>query len=566
MRKPTNIIYGVDERPPVGVLFASGLQHVGLLSIYLVYPILIARAGGLSEGKVLDVVSFSLLALGIAAIIPALKRGAMGAGLLSPALFSAAYATPSLLAVKSGGLALVYGMTIFAGIVEMAFGKVQHRLRPFFPPEIAGLVVILIAVSSGKLGARLILGIDGGVIDERYYAVAAITLATMIAFSVWAKGGLKMFCALLGMAVGYLTTIALGKFPPHDLERVVNAPLVDVPSIDHIGWSFDAALMVPFAIAAIAAAFKTVGVVTTYQRANDADWVRPDMRQIGRGVMADGAGSVMAGLLGAPGINSSPGAVGLAAATGVTSRLVAFALGLIFLVLAFLPKAAAIIAVMPRPVMGAVLLFSASFVLLNGIEIVASRLLDARRTFVVGLSFLAGLAVEVYPQPFAGLPHAVEPLVSSSLVLGLIVALVLNLVFRIGVWKVGRMRVEPGHVDYPKLMEFIETQGAAWGARRDVIERARFNVAQSVETIIDSAEPTGALEIEASFDEFRVDIAVRYSGAPLELPDVRPTEDEILDSEGGHRKLAGYLLRRSADRVRASQRAGRSTIVFHFDH
>ena len=566
MRKPSNIIYGVDERPPVGILLGSGLQQVGLMAIYLVYPILIARAGGLSEAKVLDVVSFSMLVLGIATVIPALKRGAVGAGLLSPAIFSAAYATPSLLAVKAGGLPMVYGMTIFAGFVEMAFGKVQHRLRPFFPPEIAGLVVILVAVSSGKLGARLVLGIDGGVIDQRYYLIAAITLATMIAFSVWAKGGLKIFCALLGMIVGYLVTIALGKFPPHDLERVVNAPLVDVPSIDHIGWSFDFALMVPFAIAAIAAAFKTMGVITTYQRVNDADWVRPDMNQIGRGVVADGAGSVAGGLLGVPGINSSPGGVGLAAATGVTSRFVAFALGAVFLVLAFLPKAAAVVAVMPRPVMGAVLLYSASFVLLNGIEIVASRLLDARRTFVVGLSFLAGLAVEVYPQPFAGLPHAIEPLVSSSLVLGMVVALTLNLIFRIGAWKVGRLRVDPAHVDYPKLMEFIETQGAAWGARRDVIERARFNVAQSVETIIESAEPDGALEIEASFDEFRVDIAVRYSGAPLDLPEIRPTEDEILDAEDGHRKLAGYLLRRSADRVRASHRAGRSTIVFHFDH
>ena len=87
-------------------------------------------------------------------------------------------------------------MTIFTGFVDMAFGRVQHRLRPFFPPEIAGLLVDLIAVSSGKLGARLVLGIDGGVVDARYYLVAAVTLATLIAFSVWAKGGLKMFCAL----------------------------------------------------------------------------------------------------------------------------------------------------------------------------------------------------------------------------------------------------------------------------------------------------------------------------------------------------------------------------------
>jgi NCS2 family nucleobase:cation symporter-2 len=241
-------------------------------------------------------------------------------------------------------------------------------------------------------------------------------------------------------------------------------------------------------------------------------------------------------------------------------------MGLFFLLLAFLPKASAVVAVMPRPVMGAVLMYSACFVLLHGIEIVASRLLDARRTFVVGLSFLTGLAAEVYPGAFAGLPHVVEPLVSSSLVLGLLVALLLNLVFRIGVWRVGRMQVEPSQVDYPRLMEFIETQGALWGARRDVIERARFNVAQSVETIIDSAAPQGPLEIEASFDEFRVDIAVRYTGAPIELPETRPSEDEILETDEGPRRLAGYLLRHSADRVRASHRAGRSMIVFHFDH
>jgi NCS2 family nucleobase:cation symporter-2 len=566
MRKPSNILYGVDEVPPRGVLLGSALQHVGLLAIYLVYPILIARAGGLSEEKVLDVVSICMLAMAITAILPALKRGPIGAGIFCPSLFSPAYATPSLIAVKAGGLPLVYGMTIFSGIAEMLFGKVQHRVRPFFPPEIAGLVVILIGVSSGKLGAKLILGIEGGVIDGRYYSIAAVTLATMIAFSVWAKGKLKTFCALIGMIVGYITAALLGKVPPHDIERIVAAPLLDVPSISHIGWKFDFALVVPFAIAAFASTFKAVGAVTTVQRSNDAEWVRPDMRSIGRGVVADGAGNVVAGFLGTFGINSSPGAVGLAAATGVTSRVVAFGMGLFFLLLAFLPKASAVVAVMPRPVMGAVLMYSACFVLLHGIEIVASRLLDARRTFVVGLSFLTGLAAEVYPGAFAGLPHVVEPLVSSSLVLGLLVALLLNLVFRIGVWRVGRMQVEPSQVDYPRLMEFIETQGALWGARRDVIERARFNVAQSVETIIDSAAPQGPLEIEASFDEFRVDIAVRYTGAPIELPETRPSEDEILETDEGPRRLAGYLLRHSADRVRASHRAGRSMIVFHFDH
>jgi hypothetical protein len=52
----------------------------------------------------------------------------------------------------------------------------------------------------------------------------------------------------------------------------------------------------------------------------------------------------------------------------------------------------------------------------------------------------------------------------------------------------------------------------------------------------------------------------------LEPPEGRPTNEEIMASEEGQRRLAGFLLRRHADRVQAVRRAGRSTVLFHFDH
>ena len=90
----------------------------------------------------------------------------------------------------------------------------------------------------------------------------------------------------------------------------------------------------------------------------------------------------------------------------------------------------------------------------------------------------------------------------------------------------------------------METHGAAWGARRDVIDRAGFDLAQSIETIVDSGVATGPLEIEASFDEFSLDLRVSYDGPPLELPEVRPSNEEIMASEEGARRLAGFMLRR----------------------
>jgi len=222
--------------------------------------------------------------------------------------------------------------------------------------------------------------------------------------------------------------------------------------------------------------------------------------------------------------------------------------------------------VMPAPVIGAATLFTSAIILINGLQIITSRLLDARRTFVIGLAFMAAMAIELYPSFFAGLPAATNAFFGSSLVLGTVTALALNLVFRLGVRRTQKLVVDPQHVDPAAIEAFMETHGAAWGARRDVIDRAAFDLAQSIETIVDSGVASGPLEIEASFDEFSLDLRVSYDGPPLELPEVRPSNEEIMASAEGARRLAGFMLRRYADRVQAAHKAGRSTILFHFDH
>jgi NCS2 family nucleobase:cation symporter-2 len=104
VRRPPNIFYGVDDKPPHGVTVLSGLQHVGLISIILVYPLLVTREAGLSSQASQDVLSLSMIVLGIGAILQVLPRGFIGARLLCPPTFTAAYLAPSLIAVKTGGL------------------------------------------------------------------------------------------------------------------------------------------------------------------------------------------------------------------------------------------------------------------------------------------------------------------------------------------------------------------------------------------------------------------------------------------------------------------------------
>ena len=567
MKRPQNYAYWLDDTPPLGVTVLSGFQHIGLVCGFLPIPLAIAREAGLADARIVDVISVSMLVLGITAILQVLTRGPVGSGLLAPSCFSGAYLAPSLLAVKTGGLPLVLGMTMFGGCVEAALSRVLRYVRPYLPPEIAGFVVVLVGVTVGGLGVRYVLGIAGDVpASGRDLAVSAITLGLMVGLNIWGRGGLRLFCALLGFVGGYLAAAVLGVLPMTEFARIMKEPLLGVPAVGDLGWSFDVALMIPFAVAAMAALLKTVGDLTTAQRLNDADWVRPDLRGISRGTLANGIGSALAGFLGTAGLNASTANIGLAGATGVTSRRIAYVTGGIFIALAFMPKLSGLLAVMPRPVMGAALMFVAAFIIVSGLQIITSRLLDARRTFVIGLSFVIAIAVDISPAYFRTMPESVQPLFSSSLVVGMLAAILLNLIFRIGARKVQNLVVPVGAVDPVALEQFMEANGASWGARRDVIERATFNLTQSIETISESCEPQGPLEVAASFDEFNLDVRVSYSGPPLELPDKRPSNEEIVESEQGQRRLAGFMLRRYADRVAATHRNGRSTVLFHFDH
>ena len=568
MRKPAHLSYGVDDKPPLAVNALSGLQHVGLMSIYLVFPALVAKAAGAPAEVAVAMVSMTLVALAIGTLLQAFSSGPIGSGFLCQPIASVVYFVPSMVAVKHGGLSAVFGMTIVAGLLEIGLARVLSRLRAIFPAEIAGLVVLLVGIASGIVGLRTALaGADVSAVPSSVdLGLALTTLAIMVVLNVWGRGKLRLLCVLIGMAAGYAAAWALGRVGAAEAAQLGAAPLFALPTVSHLGWAFDSTLLLPFVVAAVAATLKVMGNVTTCQKVNDADWVRADMRSIGRGVVGDGLGSVVAGALGAHGLNSSTSAVGLATATGVTSRRVALSVAAFLLVLAFVPKLGQLFYLMPRPVAGAALVFSSTFIIINGLEIMTSRLLDARRTLVIGLALIFGLAVEGFPGLLEIFPSGARVALGTSLVLGTLVALGLNALFRLGVRKTAMLTVQPGPADSTALRQFMERQGAAWCARREVIDRAGFNLAQSIETIAASGVAQGPLEVAATFDEFNLDLRVSYDGPPLELPDMRPSHDEILASEEGERRLAGYMLRRFADRVAVSRKGERSTVLFHFDH
>jgi NCS2 family nucleobase:cation symporter-2 len=564
MKRPVGLLYSVDQVPPPTILAFSALQHVGAMQVTLLFPIIIAREAGLTAAQRMDVVALAMLAIGVATILLCLRSRFIGSGYFCAAGFTGIYLGPSLFALHQGGLALMLGMTVAAGLMQLAIAPLLRRLRPLLPPEITGLVIAIIGLSVAVLGVRYALGVStGGAIQPAHGAVAGIALATMVALNIWGFRYLKLFCVLIGIWVGFGTSIALGVLDVSALGPREGAGLLRLPETTHLGWDFDVTYIVPFAVAAIAATLRIMGDVSNAQRLDDADWVRPGFTSLTGAVAANGVASAFCGLVGCPGINSYSTSIGLAGATGITSRVVGFAAGTAFVVLAFVPMAGATLVAMPAPVIGAVLFFVSAFIITSGIQMITARMLDPRKTTVIGFSFAVALMADIYRDVFAGAPPFLKPIVDNSLVLGTMCAVLLNLVMRIGVRQRVSLVLAPQEINREAVEQFLFENGARWGARRDVVNRTVFGVIQVIEVI---GQPAGNVEIEASFDEFNLNVRIRYRGSPLLIPETKPTAREIVASEDGERRLAGYLLRRSADRISCRALGERAEIHMHYEH
>ncbi len=566
-RKPANLQYGPDDVPPTSVTSGNALQYVAVLSGFLVYPLIMAREARAPHEVIDSVMSWSMIMLAFGTAIQALPRGYIGSGFLAPSTMSAVFIGPSLEAVHIGGLALLAGMTMVSGVVESLMSRSLHRVRALLPPELAGVVLLLVALSSGVVGYKyLFADTPTEPADLYHWIVALVTLVVTIVLSVWGRGILRTSCVLIGMVIGCIVAIATGVLPSEQLHLLATLPVLQVPRVGYFSWSFDVVMVGPFVIAALANTLKAAALLTAAERVTDADWVRPDLSRIGRGVLADGIVTTLSGLCCVYGVNVSASSVGMSEASGVASRRAAYMLSAMFVVMAFIPDAAQFFILMPNAVVGAILLFTSCAIVKGGIETIASRMLDSRRTLVVGLAVVTGIAVEVYPLNFHGASPMIQSVVGSSLVLGTVVGFVLNALFRMGTRQRAALVIDPQMIDYEAIHSFMEGRGGLWGARRDVITRATYAAQQLIEVIADNCEPRGPVALSGSFNEFDLVVEARYSGNLLELPERRPTPDEVRDHEDGVRLLAGFLLRHNADRSSASRRGDSCVVQFQFHH
>ena len=131
-------------------------------------------------------------------------------------------------------------------------------------------------------------------------------------------------------------------------------------------------------------------------------------------------------------------------------------IGIIFCVLAFLPKVTQVLLVIPDPVLGAYAMVIIAVLFMLGTRIVLQDGMDYRKATVVGFSFWVGVGCQSGQIPTDGLAPFLQQLLSNGMTSGGLTALVLTAFMELTGPRHMRMQTELQVESLPKIHRFLE--------------------------------------------------------------------------------------------------------------
>ena len=431
----TELIYGLNDRPPLRETLFAALQH--LLAIFVAIitpPLIIAGALKLDVETTSFLVSMALFASGVSTFIQCRRIGCIGTGLLCIQGTSFSFIGPIISAGMSGGLPVVFGACMAASTVEMLVSRVLKYTRRIITPLVSGIVVTLIGMSLIKVGITACGGgeaakADGSFGSLRHVGLAALVLVLIIAFNRSANRYLRMSSIVIGLATGYVVAWLMGMI---DFGSVQSFGGVTVPHPFRFGLDISLSAVLALALIFVITAIEAYGDITANSMIS-GEPVEGEVfiRRASGGIFADGFNSMISGMLCA-----FPNSVfaqnnGMIQLTGVASRYVGYYIAGMLVVLGLFPAVGLVFSLMPEPVLGGATLLMFGTVAAAGIRIIAAQEMNRKATLVIAVSFSLGLSVELVPDILCQLPETLHNIFASGITTGGLTAIVANALIRI---------------------------------------------------------------------------------------------------------------------------------------
>ena len=440
-------------------------------------PLIVGRALKLSPEQVAMLISADLFCCGLVTLIQSLGATPWF-GIRLPVMMGVTFASVAPMVAIAGntpgveGAGLIFGAIIGAGVVSIAIAPFISRMLRFFPPVVTGTIIAVIGISLMRVGINWIFGNPFGptapsivnpdhakwladvsaaasapgstlapipkglaltpsVPNPKYadltgVGIASLVLASILLFAKYGKGFIANISVLLGIVVGAAASIALGLM---NFDKVAKAAWFDlVLPFEISGPVFDPILILTMTLVMVVVMVESTGMFLALGEMTDR---KIDQAALTRGLRTDGLGTLIGGIFNTFPYTSFSQNVGLVAVTGVKSRFVCVAGGLILIVLGLLPKMAALVESLPTVVLGGAGLVMFGMVTATGIRILANVDFKTHRynAFVVAVSIGMGMIPLVAPNFKQWMPHGLHPLIESGILLASVSALLLNLYF-----------------------------------------------------------------------------------------------------------------------------------------
>jgi uracil-xanthine permease len=469
------LVHPVDERLPPARLAALGLQHVLVMYAGAVaVPLIVGRALKLSPEQVVQLISADLFCCGLVTLIQSLGFGRWF-GIKLPVMMGVTFASVGPMVAMANavpgaeGARAIFGAIIGAGVIAMLIAPLISRMLRFFPPVVTGTIIAVIGISLMRVGIGWALGgppnlaqnvdvpklvamVDAakapvaslaasapalklgpvpmrdnpsyGALDNM--AIAAFVLIVILVIARYAKGFLANVSVLVGLVAGCALSAVLGKM---GFEKVAKANWVDIVVPFSFGVpTFDPVMILTMTLVMIVVMIESTGMFLALSEMTD----KPiSQAELAKGLRTDGFGTVIGGIFNTFPYTSFSQNVGLVGVTGVRSRFVCVAAGVIMIVLGLLPKMGALVESVPQFVLGGAGLVMFGMVAATGIRILSNVDFKNNRhnLYIVAISIGFGMIPLVAPRWSQQMPHALQPLLESGILLTALSAVALNLYF-----------------------------------------------------------------------------------------------------------------------------------------
>lgn len=418
-----------DERLPVGRSFTYGLQHV--LTMYggiIAVPLIVGAAAGLNTQETASLVTACLFVSGLATILQSVGVTFIGSRLpLVQGVSFTAVATITAI-LSDGKLTDVFGAIIVASTIGFFAATFFSKILRLFPPVVTGVVITAIGMTLIPVAANWAMGGDESAPGYGSFANIMLALGTLAIIMLFSKVGiaaLSRLSILIGLVVGTIIASVLGLA---DFSEVGAGNPLSVPMPFAFGLpTFDIAAIISMSIVIVVIMTETTADIIAVGEVIETP---VDSRRIADGLRADMLSSALAPVFNSFTQSAFAQNVGLIAITGVRSRWVVAAGGVILLVLGLVPWLGQVVAAVPMPVLGGAGIVLFGTVAASGIRNLASVKYEGNMNLIIVATALAfGMVPVVRPDFYDALPAWFQTIFHSGISSAAIMAVLLNIVF-----------------------------------------------------------------------------------------------------------------------------------------